>query len=87
MDLAWVHHIITNKDLSAHNKVINIWLTANKAKDWPDLPPHWCDVKLYHKDGKIYKGFLAEINKWGGEQYKIKGRYIDTEEIEKWEFI
>jgi len=83
---------ITNKQLSTHNKIINLWLkSGNKKEDFPKLPPCWMDVEITLKNGKKYKSFLASINNWGGVKFVInhifKERdYLDVEDIVKWEF-
>ena len=84
---------ITKKNLSTHNKIINLWLkSGNKKEDFPELPPCWMNVEITLKNGKKYKSFLASINNFGGVNFVInhtfkKRDYLDVEEIAKWEFI
>ena len=84
---------ITNKDLSVHNKICNLWLkSGNKAEDFPKLPPCYIDVEITLINGKKYKSMLVSINNWGGVEFVInrifKDRiYLDVEEVTNWKFI
>jgi len=93
MKLENIVDYITNKDLSVHNKICNLWLGAgNRVEDFPKLPPCWLNVEIILKNGKKYKSMLVEINKWGGYQFVInrkfkKRLYLETDEIISWKFI
>jgi hypothetical protein len=91
--LANIADLVQNKEISVHNKIINLWLMfGNEAKDFPKLPPVWIDVLITLKNGKKHKSMLASINNQGGVQFVVnqafKQRlYLDVEEVIKWEFI
>lgn len=93
LSLETIADYVTKKDLSVHQKIVNLWLkSGNKAKDFPKLPPCWMDVEITLKNGKKYKSFLASINNWGGVQFVInrmfKERiYLETDKVINWEFI
>jgi hypothetical protein len=84
---------VTNKELSVHKKICNIWLkSGNNPKDFPKLPPCYFDVIITLKSGKKYKSMLVSINNWGGVQFIInrafqKRIYLDVDKIVYWEFI
>ena len=93
MKLERIVDLVTDKDLSTHNKIINLWLdSGNKREDFPKLPPCWFDVLITLKNGKKYKAILAEINRFGGCEFVVKttfkGKvYIETGEVIDWKFI
>lgn len=93
MKLERILDLVTNNDLSTHKKICWLWLeSGNKKEDFPKLPPHYYKVLITLKNGKKYKSFLAEINNWGGSQFIVNRMfgdrlYIDTDEVESWEFI
>lgn len=80
------------RDLSIHNKIVNIWLLSNKAEDFPELPPLIvpCLITLYN--GSRFKAYRdTDISQdWieYGNTFSIRrnGRRMwCVKEVESWE--
>ena len=82
------------KDLTVHQKVVNIWLLTNKREDFPKLPPNICPCEITLKNGSKYMAYLdQEFNQdWieYGNTWAIRKngrRNWKIEDVIKWEFI
>lgn len=91
MKLEDIVRYVTDKDISVHNKICNLYIkSGNKAEDFPKLPPCYFDVEITTKNNKKYKAILIDykgnpieyaVNSWRGRFY------IPLEDVVKWEFI
>lgn len=82
------------KDLTVHQKAVNIWLLTNKNEDFPKLPPQICACMIELKDGSKYRAYLdQEFNEdwieYGNSiRIQMKGRRNwKIDDVVKWELI
>ena len=86
---------LVKRDLTVHQKVVNIWLLTNKREDFPILPPDICPCNITLKNGSKYRAYIdTEVcgHNWTeyGNTFAIRRngrRKWEYEEVEKWEFI
>jgi|TARA_R110000744_G_scaffold371597_2_gene482706 hypothetical protein len=85
---------LMKRDLTVHQKSVNIWLLTNKREDFPKLPPQICPCEITLKSGSRYKAYLDQqhnedwieygntwaIRKNGRKSWNIK-------DVIKWELI
>ena len=51
-----------NKDLTVHQKTVNIWLLTNKIEDFPKLPPPICPCEITLKNGAKFRAYYDPEN-------------------------
>jgi len=82
------------RDLSFHQKAVNIWLLTNKREDFPKLPPLVCPCKITLKNGSRFRayrdtqyrdGWIEYGNTWAIRRNGRRNWTLD--EVEKWELI
>ena len=82
------------KDLTVHQKAVNIWLLTNKREDFPKLPPPICPCKITLKNGSRYRAYLDQQSNedWieYGNTWAIRRngrRNWKIEDVVKWELV
>ena len=93
-DIDRIYDVLKNKELSFHNKVLNIWVNGGGTKDtFPELPPLICSCEITLLNGDKFKAYRDNKCKdWieYGNTWRIRreGRRMwKNEEVRSWIFI
>lgn len=93
-DIGRIYDLIKNKELSTHNKIINLWVNGGGTKDtFPDLPPLICTCEITLHNGSRFRAYREQkCPNWieYGNTWAIRrnGRRMwNIEEVKSWVFI